>query len=163
MTVDQMTKTTYFQTIFNQNVEMNEKNIERDLSLEQYWDKRNCGVKMDINRVNFLTEKDVRKAFMNNSLVVSAHTQDGMQQRGYTKRDLIALTWNGVRTELQFHNGISYKAVIEGLDSSNNPICMVVGVHSLEEYKATKQLHIVTVFPPTKEKFIRKVTDYKIA
>lgn len=162
MTVNQ-NETTYFHAVFNENPKWNVKSVERDLSLEQYWDMRHGGIKMDINRVNFLTEKDVRKSFMNNLLVVSSHTQDGMQQRGYTKRDLIALTWNGVRTELQFHNGISYKAVIEGFDSCNNPICMVVGVHSLEEYKTTKLLHIITVFPPTKEKFIRKVTDYKIA
>lgn len=163
MTVEKIIKKPNFQTIFNEKVEVNEKKVERDLSLEQYWNMRKSGVKMDLNRVNFLTEKDIRKAFMNNLLVVSSHTHDGLLQRGYTRKDLIALTWNGVRTELQLHSGVAYKALIEGYDSFNNPICMVVGIHSLEEYYETKQLKIITVFPPTKEKFLRRINDYKIA
>ncbi|MFJ7890521.1 DUF4258 domain-containing protein [Lysinibacillus xylanilyticus] len=133
--------------------------VERDLRVEQYLKLRQNGINIEGNRVDFLTEKDIRKAFLNNSLILSAHAQEKMLFRGYNKRDLISLIWTGERTELQYQRN-SFKAVIEGFDSSNNPICMVVGSSSLDNFIKQKNLKIITVFPPIKEKFLRRISEY---
>lgn len=133
--------------------------VERDLRVEQFLKLRKNGIYIEGNRVDFLTEKDIRKAFLNNYLILSAHAQEKMSLRGYSKRDLISLIWTGERTELQFQRN-SFKAIIEGFDSSNNPICMVVGCSSIEKFQKDKQLKIITVFPPIKEKFLRRISEY---
>lgn len=99
-----------------------------------------------------LSIKEIRKSLMTQGLELSAHVQEEMIKRGYTKRDLIQCVWNGEVTEIQCHHG-KLKALIEGSDIDGCPMCIVVGFSPRE----IDLLALVTAFPPIKKKFKRVI------
>lgn len=158
------------------NVLRNELIKERDLNLKDFFKGKNEGSLVSPTRINFFSEKDVQKALLSGNILLTSHVQKRMHERGYSKADLLAAIWTSKRTELQYHHG-SFKAILEGFDQFNNPICLSVGCGSIKfdkltetvfyngqiiqdtdfDFLSTAKLDIISVFPPTKDKFIRNV------
>ncbi|TBV85436.1 hypothetical protein [Lysinibacillus sp. OL1] len=99
-----------------------------------------------------LTIINVRKALVNNQIVLSKFVQDKMLQVGYSKRDVIKCIWTAEITDVQVHKGI-LKVILEGLDAHDNPIVCVIG----KNHKNHKQLKIYNLFPPTNESYRRVI------
>lgn len=153
--------------------------VERDFDIEEFLNLRNVGFKVEATRLDFFKTATIQKALAMGKIVVPAYAQGRMQQRGYTTKDLVSAIWSGKRTELQYHRG-KFKAMIEGLDSYNNPICIVVTgkkftkqlpdnkfvisddnfLESPEGFLLREGLTVVSVFPPIKNKFTRHVLNY---
>lgn len=162
------------------NIAKETSNVQRDLTVPQFLMLRNQGDKVNPSRVNFFEIEDIQLALLNRNIELSSHTQDQMQKRGYTMRDLVNAIWTGARTELQFHRG-AFKAIIEGLDAYGNPINLVIGCQKFtkqtsenqffieneevyfndRQYISDNKLVIISVMPPILDKFTRHVTHYE--
>jgi hypothetical protein len=71
---------------------------------------------------------------------LSIHAKEQMAKRGYNKRDIALVIYNGKVIETQHER--NFKLVIAGLDQSRNPMVVVVA------WKGGCRFEIVTVMPP---------------
>ncbi len=99
-----------------------------------------------------LTIINVRKALVNNQIILCKFVQDKMLQRGYSKRDVIRCIWTAEITGIQVHSGM-LRVVLEGLDAHDNPIVCVIGKNHINK----AQLKIYNLFPPTNETYRRVI------
>lgn len=85
--------------------------------------------------------KEIKKVLMGGKgkILVSSHTRTRLNQRGYTKGDIVACIFNGNIAEYQ---GAS-KVAITGHDKDGNPVVVVIAKISESTFK------VVTVMPPT--------------
>lgn len=91
--------------------------------------------------------KEIKKALMIKGIRISKHTQERLDKRGYTKRDLISCIMSG---EIIEHQAIQGKpsVLIQGVDTDGLPIVVSIGYDKDNGYK------IITVMPPIhKERF----------
>src|SRR4051812_25590856 len=63
--------------------------ITRDLTLPQFLMLRNQGIKLNPSRVQFFEVQDIQLALVQKNIEVSAHAQQQMAERGYSKKDAI--------------------------------------------------------------------------
>ncbi|MGN8842541.1 DUF4258 domain-containing protein [Niallia sp. HCP3S3_B10] len=71
-------------------------------------------------------------------IIISIHTMQRLEQRGYTKGDIVTAILNGEIVERQ---SISKVAVL-GRDTDDNPVVVVIAKVSNQQFK------IVTTMPP---------------
>lgn len=91
---------------------------------------------------------NVRKALINNQIVLSKYVHEKIHRRGYSKRDLIKCIWTGEITNNHVSTG-KLRVVLKGLDAHNNPVICIIGVNE----KDAKQLKIFNLFPPISEDY----------
>ncbi len=96
--------------------------------------------------------KKIKKALLQSNIRLTTHVMQRIEQRGYTRSDLIACIMSGEITSIQPHRN-KVCAVIEGLDTDGLPMVIVVG------YDLTRKalFAIVTAMPPIDEKFKRVI------
>lgn len=109
---------------------------------------------------------DFKMALCKGRIDLSEHAiLDSAKKRGYSTRDIEIAIWTGVQTEFQQHR-FRVKSLIEGFDEDKNPICVVLGLQydkgtdltiSRELFQRDMPYRVVTLFPPIKEKFLRKI------
>lgn len=109
---------------------------------------------------------DFKMALCKGRIDLSEHAiLESAKKRGYSARDIEIAIWTGVQTEFQHHR-FRVKSLIEGFDEDKNPICIVLGLQydkgenitiSRELFLRDLSYRVVTLFPPIKEKFLRKV------
>ena len=110
---------------------------------------------------------DFKIALCKGRIDLSEHAiLDSARKRGYSARDIEIAIWTGVQTEFQHHR-FRVKSLIEGFDEDKNPICIVLGLQyekgkeitiSRELFQRDLPYRVVTLFPPIKEKFLRKIS-----
>ncbi|MDD1505534.1 DUF4258 domain-containing protein [Lysinibacillus sp. CNPSo 3705] len=99
-----------------------------------------------------LTTFSVRKALINNQIVLTKFSQVKMQERGYSKNDLIKCIWTGEIIDIRVHAG-KLRGVMEGLDAHNNPIVCVIG----ESEQDSGHLKVFNLFPQILENYKRVI------
>ncbi|MGE7843559.1 hypothetical protein ACQKNX_22620 [Lysinibacillus sp. NPDC093712] len=99
-----------------------------------------------------LNANTVRKALINNQIVISKYVQGKIDKRGYSKRDLIKCIWTGEITNNQVCAG-KLRVVLEGLDAHDNAVVCIIGMNE----KDSKQLKIFNLFPPISEDYKRVI------
>lgn len=84
--------------------------------------------------------KEIKKVLMtgNGKIIMGNHTKKRLENRGYTKGDIVSAIFSGKIVERQGPK----KVAIAGRDKDNNPIVVIIA-----EKKAQVYL-IVTVMPP---------------
>lgn len=99
-----------------------------------------------------LTIINIRKALVNNQIVLSGFVQVKMQDRGYSKRDAIKCIWTGEITNIQVQES-KLRVTLEGMDAHGNPVVCVIGVNDTD----SQQLKIYNLFPPIIEDYKRVI------
>lgn len=94
--------------------------------------------------------KDIKKVLMSGCgyIRIGSHAKQRMQDRGYTKGDIVSSIMTGSVKEIQYGYNhdlgrSTFKYVIEGKDLSGNPIVSVLAEEGKTAYL------VVTVMPPT--------------
>jgi hypothetical protein len=87
--------------------------------------------------------KEIKKILMSGAGIIriSSHTKRRMDQRGYSKADLVAAIMNGQIVEVQYERQ-TFNYIIQGKDQDHNPIVVVIAENKYLDYS------IVTVMPP---------------
>jgi hypothetical protein len=118
------------------------------------------------NKDSVCNMTDFKIALCKGRINLSDHAiMDSAKKRGYSSRDIEIAIWTGVLTEFQHHR-FRVKSLIEGFDEDKNPICVVLGLQyqkgmnisiTRELFQSNTSYKVVTLFPPIKEKFLRKI------
>lgn len=97
--------------------------------------------------------QEIKKAILEKNVRLSNHTLEMLIARGYLKKDILACIWSAISIEHQNFSG-KKRVKVSGYDSNGQSIVVILA----HDQRNQNGLCVVTVFVPTKQKIIARIS-----